>query len=102
MRKALLVLITAFSASGAMAADVNASIYRIDMNLKLYEVCGSVTGMTSPGNLAVEIEVDPGKHAGHYVTHTNVDGKFCQIVRVVGNSINIKVDSQLLTLNVVK
>lgn len=73
--------------------EVNATAYRIDMNLRLYEICGAVTGTTNFDGMKVDIVVDPGKHEGHYVTALNSKGQFCQVVRIAGNSVNVVVES---------
>ena len=80
-------------ASAWAAGSVSVATHRIDLNLRLYEVCGVVTGFPDNSNLPVDIVVDPGKYAGHYVTHTSADGKFCQIARVMGNSYEVVIPS---------
>lgn len=94
MKKALIAFALLLSQSAlADALDVKASAYRIDMNLRLYEICGNVTGATSFDGMKVDIIVDPGKNEGHYVTGLNLQGQFCQVVRIAGNSVNVAIIS---------
>ena len=91
---------TVFSIGAFAGGKIDASVTRIDMNLRLYEICGHVSGLTNLANIAVDIEVDPGKYPGHYMTTTNKDGHFCQVIRLVGTGLNVTADGVTSTLQV--
>ncbi len=94
---ASLALIGLFAAPSAFADDeyeVKAQIYSIEPNLRLYEVCGTVIGPEKASNMDVELIPDfETRREGHYMTKTNKDGKFCQIIRIIGNRLNIRLPS---------
>ena len=83
------VLALLISANAFAAYEVKASAGAVDFNNRIYEVCGVVTG-GPVDNIKVVLEVDPGKNVGYYVTHTNTDGRFCQLLHVY-SGINISV-----------
>ena len=93
MKQTLLALLSIWLAVPAFAAaqpSVKASLYNIDFKLRLYEVCGVASGVANPA--VVDITVDGGtKFEGHYVTSSNGNGSFCQVIRVVGNAVSIDV-----------
>jgi hypothetical protein len=94
----LAILATGFFgvSSDARAEDehkIEATVYRIDMNLRLYEVCGKITGPSADG-ITVEIVPDEGtKQQGNYNTFANSSGQFCHVVRIIGNRLNIRLPS---------
>ena len=96
MKQTLLALMSIWLAVPAFAAtqpSVKASLYRIDFNLRLYEICGVASGVTNPAT--VDITVDGGtKFEGHYVTSSNGNGSFCQVIRVFGNAVAVDVLGQ--------
>lgn len=100
MKKLLAILgLVVLSQPAFAAVTVNAGVYRIDLNLRLYEVCGTITATAKEkiDGLLVDIKTDSGKNEGHYVTTSNTNGKFCQIVRVIGNQLDVSVQTTALS-----
>lgn len=76
--KLFIVALTLFVGISASAANVAVTSFSfINGKRPLAELCGQVSGMTSPGPAFISIVVDPRGKPGTYNTFAGASGKFC-------------------------